>query len=323
LHIDVIGGGAIGLWLAANLAAAGEDVTLWTRTERQSFLITEAGIGLTDTDGNFRTVRVQSESLHRPRVLAQKVKGEEDSWIILAVKQTAIDKALIELLRELTEVRGRTALLCLQNGIGHLERLASELGSVPIYAAVTTMGAKREDERRVMLAGTGELWIGDRAENCPEIDEIRAKSQKKFLLSLQKAGFQAFLSNEINNRIFHKLLINAVINPLTAIFDVTNGELPRHERRVHIMRALHNETADILKRAGMRDQGDSWAQVLDVCVRTSANVSSMLADVRAGRETEIRAINGAVARLAASYGMNAPMNEAMAAIVESYASQKH
>lgn len=322
MHIDVIGGGAIGLWLAANLASAGEEVTLWTRTERQSLLIEEAGIGLTDTEGNRRTVRVPCEPMLQPRVLAQKAKSAEESWIIVAVKQSAINDVLIGLLRDLTRVRRGTALLCLQNGIGHLERLAAGLGNVPIYAAVTTMGAKREDGRRVMLAGTGELWIGDRAENCPEIDEIRAKSQKKFLLSLQKAGFQAFLSNEINNRIFHKLLINAVINPLTAIFDVTNGELPKHERRVHIMRALHNETVDILIRAGMKDQGDSWEHVLDVCARTSANVSSMLADVRAGKETEIRAINGAVAKLAASYGMNAPMNEAMTAIVESYA-QKH
>lgn len=322
MHIDVIGGGAIGLWLAANLASAGEEVTLWTRTERQRLRIEEEGIGLTDTEGNRSTVRVPCEPMLQSRVLAQKAKDVEESWMIVAVKQSAINDELIGLLRDLTRVRKGAALLCLQNGIGHLERLAAGLGDVPIYAAVTTMGAKREDERRVMLAGTGELWIGDRAENCPEIDEIRVKSQKKFLLSLQKAGFQAFLSNVINNRIFHKLLINAVINPLTAIFDVTNGELPKHERRIHIMRALHNETVDILIRAGMKDQGDSWEQVLDVCARTSANVSSMLADVRAGRETEIRAINGAVAKLAASYGMNAPMNEAMTAIVESYA-QKH
>ncbi|WP_182914136.1 ketopantoate reductase family protein [Paenibacillus sp. 1011MAR3C5] len=317
MQIEVVGGGAIGLWTAAKLASAGARVRLWTRTERQSFFIVEAGIRLVDTEGNSRTVRLACEPMERHR-LAQAPKDEDDCWIILAVKQTAINDELIGQLRVLAQVHRHTAVLCLQNGIGHLGKLAAALGGVPVYAAVTTMGAKREDERTVRLAGMGELWIGETAENCPKMDEIRAKSQKKFLLSLQKAGFRAFLSNQINNRIFHKLLINAVINPLTAIYDVTNGELPKQERRIHIMRALHNETLEILKRAGMQDSGDSWEQVLDVCERTSANVSSMLADVRASRETEIRAINGAVAELAASLGLTAPLNEAMAAIVESF-----
>ncbi|MFF2886766.1 2-dehydropantoate 2-reductase [Paenibacillus sp. NPDC057967] len=318
MQIEVVGGGAIGLWVAANLASAGEAVTLWTRTVRQSLRIEEAGIQLVDTEGSSRTVRLACVPMERHRLSVQSPRNGGESWIILAIKQTAIDDELIGQLRVLAQTRRHTAVLCLQNGIGHLEKLAAGLGGVPVYAAVTTMGAKREDERTVRLAGTGELWISEIAENSPKIDENRVKSQKKFLLSLQKAGFQAFLSNQINNRIFHKLLINAVINPLTAIFDVTNGDLPKHERRLHIMRALHNETLEILIRAGMQDPGDSWEGVLDVCVRTSANVSSMLADVRAGRVTEIRAINGAVAELAASYGMNAPMNAAMAAIVESY-----
>ncbi|WP_165861150.1 ketopantoate reductase family protein [Paenibacillus paeoniae] len=318
MHIEIVGGGAIGLWVAANLASAGESVRLWTRTERQSLLIKDAGILLRDTAGSGRTVYLPCERMGGHSYTALESGDTEECLIILAVKQTAIQDELIQQLQLLTRIYRHTSILCLQNGIGHLEKLAAGLGDVPIYAAVTTMGAKREDERTVRLAGAGELWIGERAENDPVFDEKRAKSQKKFLLSLQKAGFQPFLSNEINNRIFHKLLINAVINPLTALFDVTNGELPKQERRVHIMRALHNETLDILKRAGMQDPGDSWEGVLEVCARTSANISSMLADVRGGRETEIRAINGAVAELAAAHGLKAPMNEAVTAIVESF-----
>ncbi|MOA32778.1 putative 2-dehydropantoate 2-reductase [compost metagenome] len=120
----------------------------------------------------------------------------------------------------------------------------------------------------------------------------------------------------MNNRIYHKLLINAVLNPLTALFDVKNGELPAHPTRMALMRALYEETALILKGAGMQLESDGWAQIIEVCERTSGNVSSMLSDVRAGRKTEIGAINGAVVRLAEQQQLKAPCNRAVMELVD-------
>jgi 2-dehydropantoate 2-reductase len=43
--------------------------------------------------------------------------------------------------------------------------------------------------------------------------------------------------------------------------------------------------------------------------------ASMLQDVEARRKTEVEAVNGAVARLAAEHGVPAPLNGAMAALI--------
>lgn len=318
MGIHIVGGGAIGLLFAAKLSLAEVDTILWTRTEEQNRLLREQGLTLVNGQGEEQHVRVKSEWLHEDRISVQE--KEERLWILLAVKQTAIDDELLAHVKALTgrAKNGGASVICLQNGIGHTERLAAALDGTPVYAAVTTEGAKRENGRKVRHTGIGELWIGDTGLNGQKNAELSENAQKMLLLSLQKAGFHAFLSKDMNNRVCQKLLINAVINPLTAIFDVTNGQLPQQHRRLQLMQALHNETYEILTAAGMERVDNSWDVVLDVCSRTSGNVSSMLADVRAGRRTEIDAINGAVSRLAARLGLKSPLNDAVTALIEAY-----
>ncbi|MFD0588074.1 ketopantoate reductase family protein [Paenibacillus sp. GCM10027627] len=318
MQVEVIGGGAIGLLLASKLALAGCRATVWTRSEEQSAAIQAEGIQLVSEDGLRQSVtaNVSALSFHESNI--GKVHLTGTSCILLCVKQTAVDDLFISLLQKLVaRTPNGTSIIALQNGIGHMERLASALAPFPVYAAVTAAGAKRESGTTVRHTGEGPIFISEEAHHqCRNRGEKDAISQKMLLEALEKAGFQAFLSNDMKNRIFQKLLVNAVINPLTAIFDVQNGELPLHSSRLKWMRELHDETKSILVQAGMADHAGSWEQILDVCRKTSGNVSSMLGDVRAGRQTEIRSINGAVAELAARNKGYAPLNGAVVALIE-------
>ncbi|GKU78350.1 2-dehydropantoate 2-reductase [Paenibacillus sp. L3-i20] len=318
MRINIIGAGSIGLLYGAKLGLSGAEVTIWTRTREQSDLINRKGVHFIGPNGEVENVMsLTSEWLTGERVI--RVDHTSSSWIILAVKQTDINDELLDLIRELTtHAQEGSAIVCIQNGVGHLEKLADSVVGIPVYAAVTTAGAKREDKRTVRYTGDGQLWVSNRAENCSNYDYMDVMSQKLFVDSMQKAGFDVFLSNEINNRIFQKLLINAIINPLTAIFDSTNGELPKHKKRLNVMTALFNETITVLRAAGISLPEDSWLRLLEVCEKTSVNVSSMLSDVRAGRLTEIDAINGAIVRMGEQHHLKTPMNESVIAIIESY-----
>ncbi|MFD1904841.1 ketopantoate reductase C-terminal domain-containing protein [Paenibacillus rhizoplanae] len=97
--------------------------------------------------------------------------------------------------------------------------------------------------------------------------------------------------------IYRKLLINAVINPLTAIWRVQNGELLASPERVHIMKELYTEAIGIFEACGITLEQGAWEAILEVCRATSGNTSSMLADVLAARETEIRWINGSIVNM--------------------------
>lgn len=315
MNIGIIGGGSIGLLFAAKLALAGERITVWTRTEAQARELNERGLTLL-AEGQAYSAAVQARCLDKADGEAEDGKPKV---LLLTVKQPDITGRLIDKLGVLTEGPG-SILIGLQNGIGHIERLKEGLPGVGVAAAVTTEGASRQSYSSVAHTGSGELWMGpaESAEERNTSAEFVENRQKMFLDSLNGAGFRAGLSNEMNDRIFQKLLINAVINPLTAIYDVCNGELPKHPFRLRLMQALCEETSAVLTAAGFR-QENGWDKVLGVCEATAANVSSMLSDVRAGRQTEIAWINGGVAELARRYGLKAPLNEGLTELVLSLA----
>lgn len=320
MRIDVIGGGAIGLLFGSRLAKAGADVHIWTRTRRQAAELAEEGIELRPLDGSAaRTVRVKSGWI-----------GDADHWpgdanrddragrfLLLTVKQTDVNEQLLEQLAVLAcQVNGhRPTIVCLQNGVGHLERIKSRTGEATVLAAVTTEGAKRLNARSVQHTGSGDTWIGPWPGNGNKLDHKLENQQKMLISMLQTAGFASSLSNEMENLILRKLMINAVINPLTALYDVTNGELPQHPARKRLMKALLTETETVLRAAGMNIREDGWRLIEEVCDRTGGNVSSMLSDVRAGRKTEIDSINGQIVKMAENLLLAAPLNQAIVELV--------
>lgn len=320
--IDIIGGGSIGLLYGGKLAEAGADVTVWTRSQDQAEQLQLHGITLQDVYGEEeRIVKVRGAWIQRAGhsiKVPKEIQLNQIRWIIVAVKQSDLNSELLEQLNDLVASceEQKAYILCLQNGRGHLERIQNALPHIPVLAAVTTDGARRMNAHTVRHTGTGQLWMGEWDGNNRNMDKDLEKSQNMLVLLLQTAGFTALLSNDMENRIFHKLLINAVINPLTAMFDVRNGELPFHPTRDTLMRALYLETEQILLKAGMVALEDGWQHIINVCQQTSDNISSMLSDVRARQVTEIDAINGAVVRLAEQLGLSAPLNQAAVVIIE-------
>lgn len=98
-----------------------------------------------------------------------------------------------------------------------------------------------------------------------------------------------------------KLVINAIINPLTACFNCKNGQVFESDERQALYRLLLQEAgaiiremlpkSDNLRETAFSDRALS-ALVEEVAEKTANNTSSMLQDVQAGRRTEIDYING-------------------------------
>jgi len=319
MRFEVVGGGAVGLLYGARLALAGHKVAIWTRTPEQAGLLSREGIELI-RGGTIDTAHVKAYPITDGSRLAGR--APEAGALLVTVKQPHLTA---ELLADIDAIAGAEDIVIgLQNGIGHIESLQRALPGRIVLAGVTTEGALRHGYRTVEHTGEGMLWIGDYAptqtsgaDDLSQNDPYERETRQKMLLNaLSTAGIPVELSNEMDNRVYQKLLVNAVINPLTALFDVRNGELAGHPARLTLMKALHEETLAVLTAAGMNDDGSGWERLLQVCERTSGNVSSMLSDVRAGRPTEIEWINGGVCLLADRTGSGAPLNRAVMHMVQ-------
>ena len=135
---------------------------------------------------------------------------------------------------------------------------------------------------------------------------------------LRAGGFLVEMSPDPNALLWGKLVINAAINPLTALLRVQNGELLERPAARELLAEVAKEAASIATRQGISlPYPDPVLAVEEVARNTAANYSSMLQDVMRGTVTEIEAINGAIVRVGEHMGVPTPVNRLLWGLVKS------
>lgn len=276
MNITIIGGGAIGLLSASYLKKQGHCIRLVVRTKKQELEIKENGI-LKEKQGEIDTVSVDVHSF-------KDFSIDKEELIIVAVKQTNVNW-LIDWLNKM--IRSHVPVLFLQNGMGHLQR-AEKILPNEIIAGVVTHGAVRSSLNRVVHTGVGDIKIGGDA----SIERMLHK------LECEDPDFLLSWTPDIDIIIRKKLLVNAVVNPLTAIYNVKNGELLKRD-------TLFTEAWQVFQEASLLLDlpFGEWEHVQDIIKKTSENRSSMLMDILNKKETEIEAMTGYLLALSEKRGI--------------------
>lgn len=208
--------------------------------------------------------------------------GERISTLLVTVKAIDTARALLPLLPHL---QADATLVMMQNGMGALDGIPLPATMRCIHA-ITTDGAWREGDQ-ITVAAENSTLMGDGSATAPE-----------WFATLQPHWHDLRWIKDIERARWHKLAINAVINPLTALFRCRNGELLDNGERETMMATLAREM-DLLAGTQFSDwDNDTLVRCRAVAQQTAGNTSSMLGDVLAGRRTEIDFINGYVVRLA-------------------------
>ncbi len=272
---QILGSGAIGSLFGYFLLKAGVDVAFIARGKRYQ----ELRKGL--------KIRGLEEFYSKVEVFNTPVK----SWLtVVCVKSYDTESAVKEL-------KGKTTIaLSVQNGIGNEEVIARYVKNV---AGGTTSYAANIREDTVIYAGEGETWIGSWPEGLSlEVKEVA----KKF----RKGGMNVQTTDRIFEMKWKKAAINAVINPITALTGIRNGEVMR---LWNLAKIVCNECKLVLKSMGI--EMDVENEVRRVVEKTADNVSSMLQDVRRGKKTEIDAITGKVVEVGKKAGIDVRANETL------------
>ncbi len=131
------------------------------------------------------------------------------------------------------------------------------------------------------------------------------------------SGFSARCADNVDDLIWGKLIINTGINALTAITGLMNGQLPRFEGTLDIMKDAVEEAVAVSKAKGINlPYVDPLTKVLEVCSQTSCNIASMLQDVLNKKTTEIDYINGAICREGEITGVPTPVNLTLTRLIK-------
>lgn len=111
-----------------------------------------------------------------------------------------------------------------------------------------------------------------------------------------------------------KLVVNSILNPMTALLRCRNGEILNCGVRRTAARRLMNEIGNVVR--GVMEEGPSDEELMRmvevVVEKTAANKSSMLQDVLADRQTEIDYINGYIVRKGEVMGLDVRLNRLVA-----------
>lgn len=286
--ILLVGTGALATLFAARLSAAGHSVSMLGTWKQGLQALRENGARIQEADGNERTYPVHATDD------PLEVRGAK--FAIVLVKSWQTGRVARQLKLALAD-DGHA--LTLQNGLGNRETLVRDLGPGRVSLGVTTTGATLLAPGLARTGGEGVISI---AQN-EVLDPLK--------MALKSSSFNVQVVDDAQSLIWGKLVINAAINPLTALLQVPNGELLAHPATRRMMASLASETAEVAAAEHVHlPFSNPVSAAEDVARKTAKNISSMFQDVRRGAPTEIDAICGAVTQRAEVHGIDTPYNRA-------------
>ena len=285
-NILIVGTGALATLFAARLAQAGYPITMLGTWKAGLETLRAEGARLVDGDGNEHQFEVQV--INDPC----ECQGIKDVLVLVKAWQTEHAAGQI---KECLAADGLAVTL--QNGLGNRETLGQSLGLGRVALGTTTTGATLLGPGLARAGGEGVISI----ERNQALGPLEA--------ALKSAKFHVNIVDDAQSLVWGKLVINAAINPLTALLRVPNGKLLEHPPAREMMRALASETAQVAEAEKIRlPFPDPVAAAEEVALKTAANHSSMLQDVLRGAPTEIDAICGAVVQTAQRHSLATPAN---------------
>ncbi|MBI1729618.1 2-dehydropantoate 2-reductase [Candidatus Acetothermia bacterium] len=302
MRIAIIGAGALGSLFGGVLTRGGHDVWLYNPSNKKHIhAIQKNGLRIQTGDGDFE-VKPNATTRLAEIPLPIEVMG-------IFVKAYDTERAISD---ALPLISTETWTLSLQNGIGPEVVLAQHVLNGRLLRGVTAQGATLIEAGIVRWGGRGPTQLGLFGTKSGQLDD----SLENLCATLSSADWKTHFTPEIEKDLWVKLLVNAAINPLTALFNVPNGQLIADKELNAILHGIIREALPVTRTHGVQlSLEEAISHVEGVCRGTAQNLSSMLQDVRRGKRTEIEYINGVVAREAKALDAQTPLNSLLTRLV--------
>ncbi len=312
MKIAVVGAGAIGGYLGAKLAIAGEDVTFIARN-RNLEAINARGFRLILEDGS------EQQAPTAKAVQSMADAGPQDA-VLLTLKAHQV-KDVLPGLREL--FGPQTMVVTMINGIPwwYFHKLGGEyegrrLDSVDPGGVIDAhiereriIGSVVYPASELVEPGVVKVIEGNRF-TLGELDGERSERIEALSQAMMRAGFKAPVSRDIRSELWIKLWGNLSFNPISALTHATLEQICRFGPTRSLAASMMREAQAVAEKLGVRFK-ISLEQRIAGAEAVGAHKTSMLQDVEHGRALELEALVGSVVELGRITGTPTPTIDAV------------
>lgn len=302
MRILIVGAGALGGFYGAQLARAGNEVTVLARGAALD-AVRQSGLTLDSA---------QYGSFSQPvTVVSDGAAAGEVDLIFFAVKAYDLDTAAVQIA---PLVHKGVTLLAVQNGIEHPHQLAGYVGADAVLPAVVYVSATVTAPGAIaQVGGSGLLQIGDTGpSNPPRLERIGNL--------FREAGLPVETYPDLWPQLWRKFAAICAMSGVASLTRLTLAQMFAVPKSRQLYRDAMNEVVQVARARGV-DLPASTADSLMTMLETMPAMperGSMAYDLLAGRRLEIETLNGSVVRLGAEAGVPTPINQVITAALLPY-----
>jgi 2-dehydropantoate 2-reductase len=317
MKIAIIGAGAIGGYVGARLALAGDDVSFLVRGANLT-AIRQNGIKLIMNDGSEHVAR-------QVRATNDYASVGPVDVVVLAMKAHQVEAVAAELPKLLGP---QTVIVTMQNGIpfwyfhGHGGALSgTSVRSVDpngtlaaLIPAERIIGCVVYPASELIAPGVVKHIEGDRFP-LGELDGSVSERVTRVAECFVRAGFKAPVLTDIRAEIWLKLWGNLTFNPISSLAHATLADICQFPLTRELAAEMMREAQAVAHKLGIEFRVSLDKRIAGA-EKVGKHKTSMLQDIEAGRAPEIDALVGSVVELGRLTGTPTPHIDTVYALVK-------
>jgi 2-dehydropantoate 2-reductase len=290
VKVLVFGAGAVGLGLSSFLLQAGHRVHLVGK-EQTVVALRKNGL---KRQGIFGPAFFTPQQLTASSNLAETGRETFDFYLV-CTKSFDTENSARQLKSESTLAHQKSPIVLCQNGWGNAEIFSRFFSPKQVYNARVITGFIRPEPHVV------DVTVHAQPVHLGSLFDGNATHLQLLADALSLGGLPSAVTDDIGKDLWAKMLYNCPLNALGAVLQVPYGHLGEDENSRVLMERIVREVFQVMQGLGHASHWPSAGDYLkdfyeNLLPSTYSHESSMLQDIRAGRITEIEALNGVIVR---------------------------